>query len=639
MRRFLPVLLLFITVLVPLRTVSAQVTITPDSSVTVTPTVSEEQKSSGNFIDIILGLFKKHHTGDIKQVMESSLPYMNFVLVQSDQKDEKDTAEVSSTDKAQTPGTEGTDEIDKVASYYTVANALGKPADPQKLVSNNIFDFFKSFFGTTIDKIIKGGNYESGELVARYFPAPIASTFQGETAENTDQVKTSGMNTDETKILGTQSDTRMGYALTTIQCSLLPAEIGKNLDCPVFTASALSGEENPWQEPVQEPIQQPPVGPGVVITASGLNYEIPFYKINSEYSKLIDDIYQDLWKKMDTVIVKAVKNRWPLSMIDKWQEIYQISYERNWNPALLIALWIEETGASDACDLLWERGVNGIHDIGAGSPVSYCLDSPEVRHNKLLSQLDAVLGMQQYWKLQTFEQFMCYFSPRGTYPCKFTETDLTTGWAGRLKDVYSCLLYPSSYNCPAGYFRFREDTQAENISLASDLVASIQKYCEYGGLKGAVRIENYTCLNEVVPPIPSRALSIMTTSATSQTFQALQCTAFVLAAKSITSGELLNNGGNAIDYATNIPDGYTFINKNANMSMHFGDLPVWSYDTYDTYSHKVIAVGHIAITVEVYDDNNRFKVAEANFDLHGGVRESVKTIDSPTLLGWLTRSL
>lgn len=89
----------------------------------------------------------------------------------------------------------------------------------------------------------------------------------------------------------------------------------------------------------------------------------------------------------------------------------------------------------------------------------------------------------------------------------------------------------------------------------------------------------------------------------------LQCVGFVQATVGGALGQPLNNGGNAKDYATNVPTGYQYIPLGSGTPMQEGDIIIKTGGQW----------GHIAIVTAVYDENT-FQVAEANYNLGGELR-------------------
>jgi hypothetical protein len=93
-------------------------------------------------------------------------------------------------------------------------------------------------------------------------------------------------------------------------------------------------------------------------------------------------------EKKQAVINQALKS-WPNSKIEiSWDYVYNSAINHNWNPAFVIALWLEESGAS---------GVSA-YDVGClgGSP------------NNIPSQLNCLFTRP--YANETFRTFMCKYS-------------------------------------------------------------------------------------------------------------------------------------------------------------------------------------------------------------------------------------
>jgi len=97
-------------------------------------------------------------------------------------------------------------------------------------------------------------------------------------------------------------------------------------------------------------------------------------------------------------VVEKVLESWPKSKIkEQWDFVYRQAVSHNWNPAFVIALWIEESGAS---------GVDA-YDLG-------CLGAPA---NNLSSQLECLFSRP--YANSSFEEFMCQYSEGKSAPCEF----------------------------------------------------------------------------------------------------------------------------------------------------------------------------------------------------------------------------
>lgn len=118
-----------------------------------------------------------------------------------------------------------------------------------------------------------------------------------------------------------------------------------------------------------------------------LNYTVPFRNTNITVSQ-----------KAKQEVIQAVKANWPNSQIEtQWDYVYNQAINNGWNPAFVIALWIEESGAS---------GVNA-YDLG-------CLGAPM---NDLPAQLNCLFNRP--YADQGFEEFMCQYSEGQSAPCVF----------------------------------------------------------------------------------------------------------------------------------------------------------------------------------------------------------------------------
>jgi hypothetical protein len=114
-------------------------------------------------------------------------------------------------------------------------------------------------------------------------------------------------------------------------------------------------------------------------------------------------------------VVEQVLKSWPNSKIkNQWDFVYQQAVSHGWNPAFVIALWIEESGAS---------GVDA-YDLG-------CLDAPA---NNLSAQLNCLFSRP--YANSSFEEFMCQYSEGKPAPCQFT---LNPNFPGNLEYWYRLL--------------------------------------------------------------------------------------------------------------------------------------------------------------------------------------------------------
>ncbi len=161
-----------------------------------------------------------------------------------------------------------------------------------------------------------------------------------------------------------------------------------------------------------------------------------------------------------------------------------------------------------------------------------------------------------------------------------------------------------------------------------NLVAQVNINCQ----NGTVSKDNESCLNKIVLENKPLDQSIIyqlkpSTNACGSSCFYLQCVRFVKAAVLLV-GDKFDTYGNAIEYVqqNKWPTGYHYVKKGTG-AIQAGDLPIWD----------VGSNGHIAYATRVLGANY-FMVAEANFDRPGGhVRLYPKSVDDPTLIGWLTQ--
>jgi len=115
-------------------------------------------------------------------------------------------------------------------------------------------------------------------------------------------------------------------------------------------------------------------------------------------------------------IINTVLASWPNSKIEShWDYVYNEAVSHGWNPAFVIALWIEESGAS---------GVANAYDLG-------CLGAPP---NNLSAQLDCLFSRP--YANESFEEFMCMYSEGEHAPCVFK---INPHFPGNLKNWYDRL--------------------------------------------------------------------------------------------------------------------------------------------------------------------------------------------------------
>jgi hypothetical protein len=163
----------------------------------------------------------------------------------------------------------------------------------------------------------------------------------------------------------------------------------------------------------------------------------------------------------------------------------------------------------------------------------------------------------------------------------------------------------------------------QGAQFAIQLVQQIQQFCG-----GAITLNNAGCLNSIQPPInPLAAQQIRISLSFDGIFQ---CVGFVQAVVAATTGQALNNGGNAINFASSIPTGYNFNQSGSGAALQPGDIPVFRGGQF----------GHIAYVISTAPDGS-FTVAEANYCPKecGAVADTrVVLRNDPLLVGWLRKS-
>lgn len=115
-----------------------------------------------------------------------------------------------------------------------------------------------------------------------------------------------------------------------------------------------------------------------------------------------------------TDIINFVKAHWPASPIEsQWNYVYNTGRNYGYNPAFIIALWIEESGASGVS--AWDFG---------------CTGAPK---NNIPAGLSCMNGLS--YKTRPWEEFACKFS-EGHYPCSFT---INPNFPRNISKYYQCV--------------------------------------------------------------------------------------------------------------------------------------------------------------------------------------------------------
>lgn len=160
------------------------------------------------------------------------------------------------------------------------------------------------------------------------------------------------------------------------------------------------------------------------------------------------------------------------------------------------------------------------------------------------------------------------------------------------------------------------NTSSSLAAAASELATTIATACN-----GAVTGANYaTCLQGLSfqnVPNAAAALTLIGNSARDYLCEdsrpekgsCLQCVGLVQGAVAGTYGSLLNNGGNAKDFATSVPNGYQYISLSSGTAVQEGDIIIKTGGNF----------GHIAVITKVTSAQTGIEVAEANYNRGGEV--------------------
>lgn len=151
-------------------------------------------------------------------------------------------------------------------------------------------------------------------------------------------------------------------------------------------------------------------------------------------------------------------------------------------------------------------------------------------------------------------------------------------------------------------------------SAALDLATTVSGACS-GKLQGGntsclqgITFTNVSYPDGAVQQLLNSARAYYCDDAHPEMGTCLQCVGFVQAAVMGATGSILNNGGNAKDYATNVPTGYQYYALSSGTPIEEGDIIIKTDNGY----------GHIAVVVQVMSPT-AVKVAEGNYDTWGAV--------------------
>jgi hypothetical protein len=189
--------------------------------------------------------------------------------------------------------------------------------------------------------------------------------------------------------------------------------------CSQFTSSPEEETENTQDHTPAVPApppdqQQHETSPDFPYLAYGLNYTIPLRDPNVQV-------------RSDT---QAVVKRYPYMKIEYWDTIVNFARSRGYNPALWVAIWIEETAGSTTTLKQWGgagRGTSLSHMGCAPNRGKFLLD-PSIPENENVGarsdELHCFLGVIS--QTQTFAEFMARYSS-GPPPNPFSNNKFFVG--------------------------------------------------------------------------------------------------------------------------------------------------------------------------------------------------------------------
>lgn len=170
----------------------------------------------------------------------------------------------------------------------------------------------------------------------------------------------------------------------------------ENTEREIQQRIAFPGEVIPEDETDDNSIPTPPP----VVTQPG---EIPHTATGTVISE---------YRKQQ--IINFVKRRWPNSLIDtQFDYVASTAAAYGYNPAFMIALWVEESGASGVP--AWDFG---------------CTKAPK---NNIPAGLSCMNGLS--YKSAPWQEFSCRFS-EGHYPCNYT---INPNFPGNITRWYACV--------------------------------------------------------------------------------------------------------------------------------------------------------------------------------------------------------
>lgn len=116
-------------------------------------------------------------------------------------------------------------------------------------------------------------------------------------------------------------------------------------------------------------------------------------------------------------IKRTILSSWPNARMENWETIVSRSIENGWNPAFVLTLWVEETGA---------QGVSSYSD-----PLGCDPSHPTTDINK---SLNCLFNSFNNYTNDQFADFMCMYSESKKSPCVFSTNP---NFPGNIKTWYS----------------------------------------------------------------------------------------------------------------------------------------------------------------------------------------------------------
>lgn len=299
-----------------------------------------------------------------------------------------------------------------------------------------------------------------------------------------------------------------------------------------------------------------------------------------------------------------IANKWSSSKEEYYDIIVSKSISRGWNPAFILALWAEETHASDATKISCGGGGNGNANEHLGCGPQTC---------KTIEQsLDCVFNNFSNFENNQFKEFMMRYS--GETSLDFINNPYFVKnikyWYQQLAD--NSVIEDDKINDPS------------SINSVSDLVSVLNNICGDS--------VNLSCVNDLQSVLPQNIYNEISTSV--NTFNTLSCVNFAKAALMAENQKPISEIRNtALEYITSPPNGYEFISYSPNSQIKKGDLIIFNLSYHN--------FGHMAYVVEVYN-KDRIRIADASWGGAGRVQERYYQLEpqyNGEVKGWLREKI